>query len=312
MIRKTGLLKVCTGLLLLGVLPAVNAGALRIAITNDDGYDSAGIKALQAAFTGAGHVVTTVGPLTQQSGSSAALNTTPITITRHGERLYSAAISSTEGAEPLVAGMLAIQIATQLDGAPPDWLVSGINQGANLGNATQHSGTVGAAIGALGGSFASRVPAIAVSTDEPKCEQPCIEQHYAAVAGFVSRLLAALKSPLPTGTGLNINYPALPADAIKGVKVVRQGNGFPINGRVLQMALSCAECAELKDGESATAGLAPAPDTAAVLAASDTEAFAAGYITIVPIEGDHTANQFAQIKASLDPMISGVPVAAKP
>jgi 5'-nucleotidase len=278
--------------------PALSAPR-HIAITNDDGWDSPGIVALHRAFTSAGHTVTRVGPLTQQSGSSAAINASKLRVKRESERTYSASLDEKEGSEPLTAGLLAIEIATSLDGSPPDWLVSGINQGANLGNATQHSGTVGAVIGALGGSFTNPVSAIAVSTDEPQCDPACVERHYASVASFVVKLLDSLQQPLPAGVGLNVNYPALPTSEIRGVRVVRQGTGFPIAGRLLRLRFVCPRCAELQDGEYADVSLSPAPDPSNPGADTDSAAFAAGYITIVPIEGDHTANHWKSLRKDL-------------
>lgn len=283
----------------------VAAEPLRIAVTNDDGWNSTGIRALDTAFRKAGHIVTVVGPLTQQSGSSAAINTSGIRVRREADRIYSAAAGAEEGSEPLVAGMLALEIATALDGAPPNWLVSGINQGANLGNATQHSGTVGAVIGALGGSFTTPVPGIAISTDEPRCgtaacDTATIEAHYAAVADFVNRLISALPAALPPGTGLNINYPALPAAQVKGVRIVRQGSGFPIGGRQLRMRYACPQCASIATGESAEVSLAPVPDPVVAAQGTDSAAFAEGYITIVPIQGDHTVNEFTTARQQLE------------
>lgn len=272
---------------------------LRLALTNDDGWNSAGIRALNAEFKARGFITTLVGPLTQQSGSSAALNTGKINVTRQSDRVFSAAISARDGAEPLVAGLLAIDIATSLDHAPPHWLVSGINQGANLGSATQHSGTVGAAIGALGGSFAEPVSALAISTDEPKCDPACIESHYADVARFAADVLENLKSPLPSGIGLNINYPALEPTSIKGIRFTQQGRGFPINGKPMKLAYHCPSCNSLQDGGIAEAIMQPAPGSVPANRDSDSSAFADGYITIVPIEGDYTAHDFRKLKRSI-------------
>lgn len=278
---------------------AARSAPLNIAVTNDDGWDSAGIRALHNAFKAAGHTVTRVGPLTQQSGSSAAINASNLRIRRESERTYSASLDGQEGSEPLTAGLLAIEVATALDGSPPDWLVSGINQGANLGNATQHSGTVGAAIGALGGSFSNPVAALAVSTDEPKCDPACVDRHYAAVGSFVVRLISSMQDPLPAGIGLNVNYPPLPTDRIRGVRVVRQGAGFPVGGRLLKLRFACPQCATIKDGQYADVMLAPVPDSAGSRPGTDSTAFADGYITIVPIEGDHTANAWKTLQKEL-------------
>jgi len=281
---------------------------LRLALTNDDGWNSAGIKALNAEFKARGHTTTLVGPLTQQSGSSAALNTGEIRVTRQSDRVFSAAISAQDGVEPLVSGLLAIDIATSLDQAAPHWLVSGINQGANLGSATQHSGTVGAAIGALSGSFTDPVSAVAISTDEPKCDPACIESHYADVARFAADVLERLDTPLQSGIGLNINYPALAPAAIKGIRFTQQGRGFPINGRPVKLVYRCPACTSLQDGGVAEATMQPSPTSVPANKDSDSSAFADGYITIVPIEGDYTARDFRKLKRSIGRKLSAIEI----
>ncbi len=304
-----------TTLLLLWSMLGVVAHAkepLRLALTNDDGWNSTGIKALNTEFRARGHTTTLVGPLTQQSGSSAALNTGKISVTRQSDRVFSAAISAQEGAEPLVAGLLAIDIATTLDKATPHWLVSGINQGANLGSATQHSGTVGAAIGALSGSFSDPISALAISTDEPDCDPSCIANHYADVARFAANVLERLDTPLQNGIGLNINYPSLAPDAIKGIRFTRQGRGFPVNGRPVKLVYGCPTCINLQDGGVAEAILQPSPGSPSTDKDSDSAAFAAGYITIVPIEGDYTARDFRKLERHIGRNLSTIEVNPAP
>ena len=120
------------------------ATALNIALTNDDGWSTYGIHAVYNALTAAGHNVSLAGPLGGQSGSSAALDvgailTGALQIQRRGDDIYS--VGTPEGsAEPATAGAIAASIATQVNGAPPDVLISGINDGANVGATTQISG----------------------------------------------------------------------------------------------------------------------------------------------------------------------------
>ena len=304
--------RVCVLVLATVHAPARADSALRVALTNDDGWNAAGIAALHEEFTRRGMAVTRVGPSTQQSGSSAALNTGAITIRRHSERVYSAAVDTDAGAEPLTAGLLAIDLANRLDGAPPQWLVSGINQGANLGSAAPHSGTVGAVIGSLSGSFGEPVAGLAISTDEPRCNPECVAAHYSRVARFVADLLERLDQPLPGGVGLNINYPALPAYDIKGIRVSRQGAGFPVNGVPLRLTYHCADCTSLNDGETAKASLQPTPLPVHTDGAGDTDAYAAGYITVVPIEGDYTANQYSSLNRQLNRVLKGLTISPAP
>jgi 5'-nucleotidase len=95
---------------------------------------------------------------------------------------------------------------------PPDFIVSGINPGANVGVHALYSGTVSAATeGAILG-----IPSIAVSVDTftPHYFEPSVR--------LVRSLIQILKrSGLKKGTALNVNVPALPWDQIKGITITR-------------------------------------------------------------------------------------------
>jgi 5'-nucleotidase len=312
----------------LAVLAAAPAAALNIALTNDDGWDAPGIQAVKAALVAAGHTVSLVAPLDQQSGSSAAINiTSNLVIVKRGANEFSVATAGgTEGAEPATCGLIAIDVSEQLTGAPPDLLVSGTNSAANVGAAAQISGTVGAATTAIANSFNGSIPAIAISTDEPCNENnppggdlpACVaanEAHYAAVATFLADFVAHLESKpgalgqeprlLPPGVALNINYPPLAPEDIQGVSVNVQGKTFSNGGIPLVLRFACfGPCNDLPVGGVTLgglggAGLDPTPD----VAKSDVAAFNAGFITIVPIEADATAKP--GIKNSFHSVVNG-------
>lgn len=282
--------------------------ALSVALSNDDGWNSIGIQAMKEALEAAGHDVTLAAPLDGQSGSSGAINTGPLSIRKESANEYSVALAGgAEGAEPATSALIAISIA-----GTPDLLVSGINDGANIGSATQISGTVGAAIAGLSASLNQSVPAIAVSTD-PVCDEDTAEceaaneAHFARVAEFTTDLIAHLETKpgflasesdlLPPGVGLNINYP--PVDPVKGVVLATQGRTFSIGGFRAALQFGCyADCAALPTGATVPGGLTGAfPDDSTEVRNSDTEAFENGYITIVPIRGDYTAEQYRVFKS---------------
>lgn len=280
------------------------AAALNIALTNDDGWDAPGVQALAEVLSARGHKVTLVGSATQQSGSSAGINGGPLIVKKHANRQYSAAASATEGAEPLSSGMLAINIATQLDGQTPDLLFSGINSGANIGSAALLSGTVGAVIGAITPGVGPQIPAIAISTDQPKCAADCVALHYQQVAQYAANLLDRLeakKGPLlPAGIGLNVNYPNLPAVEIKGVKLAKQSPGLGLGGVRGTLEFPCSDCAALEIGASTTTkGIRPGADNTKEDKRDDLTAFQAGYITIVPIQADYTAPRYTRLRSKL-------------
>jgi 5'-nucleotidase len=291
------------------------ASALNIALTNDDGWSTYGIHALFNALTAAGHNVTLAGPLSGQSGSSAAIDVSAIlarslSITRHAENIYSVATPG-GSAEPATSGAIASNIALQANAASPDLLISGINDGANVGAATQISGTVGAAIVSIGRVVGDSIPAIAISTDE-RCDEGTsaedqvipgsgdIPDACKEVADFVVELVDELEmlphyrngksGILPDGLALNINYPP---GAPLGTKLANQGR-LPFIaqlGGAAALEVACYACLDIPVGASSPGGIAGVtPITDKDVKKSDSDLFAQGYITIVPIEADYTAN----------------------
>jgi len=96
-------------------------------------------------------------------------------------------------------------------------VVSGINNGPNLGHDITYSGTVAAAMEAV----IFGVPAIAVSLDTYEPPEPAALE---AAASFATRLAAAiLEHGLPPGHLLNVNMPNRPASEIAGVETTRLG-----------------------------------------------------------------------------------------
>jgi 5'-nucleotidase len=308
------------------VLGAASAApALVVALSNDDGWDAPGIQAMKTALVAAGHSVTLAGPLDEQSGSSAANNfVSNLVIKKEAVDEYSVAVAGgTEGAEPATSALIAIGIAKDANGGvAPDLLVSGINAGANIGAATQLSGTVGGAIVALANGLNGTVPAIAISTDEP-CDLddppggdlPACEAanavHFANVASFLTDFIAHLETKpgfldsvdglLPTGVGLNINYPPIAPEAIQGVSLNRQGKTLVIGGVPLAVDFVCFACAVIPVGASSPGGIGgagfdPTPD----VADSDSAAFGAGFITVVPIEPDYTAAKNSRFESVIE------------
>ena len=163
---------------------------LRILVTNDDGYRSEGIRALAAAFTPLG-AVTIVAPTEEASAIGHALTLRhPLRLETIEENVY--AVDGT----PTDCVNIAI---TQVFKGRPDFVVSGINKGYNLGDDVTYSGTVS---GALEGALLG-VPAIAVSL---RSTRGAYDFRYAARAA-ATMAEAMLRRPLPARTFLNINVP---------------------------------------------------------------------------------------------------------
>ncbi|HVX19594.1 MAG TPA: 5'/3'-nucleotidase SurE [Acidimicrobiales bacterium] len=130
------------------------ARQLEVVVTNDDGYRAEGIDAIVRTLTRIpGTKVIVVAPEGQNSGAGAKVTTGPL-VTVDGKTLSGYAAHAVKGtpADTIRAAFDDLKLR-------PDLVVSGINQGQNLGPAVDLSGTVGAARAAV----ARHVPAIAVS-----------------------------------------------------------------------------------------------------------------------------------------------------
>lgn len=263
--------------------PACEPVPLNILLTNDDGYDTPGIIALHRALSLAGHRVKRVAPAENQSGSSTSLAFTDVRVAEVADADFDAvyAVSATP-ATTVVLGATALFSAEE----PVNLVVSGINQGANLGPATPISGTVGAVISALQ-MLQPPVPGIAISSnlidENPRSKDNVLLAE--RISDFIARLIAGLQQQrcgearlLPKGLALNINYPPLPAEKIKGVRLAAQGQApyFRLSFKAAEGGLYLP----------AFGGPKPAEE----VADADTPLFNAGYVTIVPIDGDYSTS----------------------
>jgi len=114
---------------------------LRILLTNDDGYQAPGIKAVRTALIEAGHDVVLIAPATQQSGASSSVTSGGITFNEEEPGIWAVT------GRP--ADAVRIGIGHIMKDNPPDLVVSGANFGNNSGVDVMISGTVGAALTAL-------------------------------------------------------------------------------------------------------------------------------------------------------------------
>lgn len=185
---------------------------MRILLTNDDGIHAPGLAALERIARTLSDDVTTVAPIEEQSGTGRSLTLTrPLRVRQFGERRY--AVSGT----PTDAVMMAL--GNIMKDAKPDLILSGVNRGANLGEDVFYSGTVSAA---MEGAFAG-IPSIALSQRYPSSGMGD-EVSFATAEAWGERVLRPL---LDAGwarqTVININFPPVDPDAVKGIRVASQG-----------------------------------------------------------------------------------------
>lgn len=179
---------------------------MRILISNDDGYQAPGIRALAAALSRHGEI-TVVAPDRDRSGASNSLTLdSPIRATVLPDGVIRVEGTPTDCVHLAITGLLEQE---------PDIVVSGINAGANMGDDVIYSGTVAAA---TEGRFLG-LPAIAVSLAG---HQP---RHYETAARVAAELLVRLcRDPLPADTILNVNVPDLPYEELSGFEATRLGH----------------------------------------------------------------------------------------
>lgn len=179
---------------------------MHILLSNDDGYESPGIRCLATTLSRQAKV-TVVAPDRNRSGASNSLTLEhPIRAHTLSDGVVRVDGTPTDCVHLAITGLLAKE---------PDIVVSGINAGANLGDDVLYSGTVAAA---MEGRFLG-LPAIAVSLVG---ENP---RHYESAAQVVSRLLSNLSElPLPSDTILNVNVPDRPYTDLAGFKTTRLGH----------------------------------------------------------------------------------------
>jgi 5'/3'-nucleotidase SurE len=270
----------------LGWTPPLWAGEtapLNILLTNDDGVDAPGIRAVREALLAAGHKVTMVAPIEDHSGSGAQVTTRGSI----GYQERSSGVWSVDGfpADAVLIGLLHI-----MKDEKADLVVAGANFGQNLGYAI-NSGTVGAATVAM---YAG-VPAIALSVGVDYAEVsaqpypfPSTFKAFPGAAELCVRLIRNLQdartgtaSLLPDHTILNVNYPATGTDTHKGV-------------RVLQAARSAGVLFDYEEtGEPGqlAIGILPADPETALSDNTDWQLFSRGYVTVSVLDGDWDAGQ---------------------
>ena len=189
---------------------------MRILLSNDDGVYAKGLNVL-AATLGEIATIDIVAPDRNRSGASNSLTlNAPIRIRHLDTNIVSVEGTPTDCVHLAITGLLTEQ---------PDMVVSGINEGSNLGDDTLYSGTVAAAIE---GRFLG-LPAIAISLAGTNF------QHYETAAHVASRLVQRLlQNKLPAYTILNVNVPDVSYSDLQGWEVTRLGKRHRAEPVVIQ------------------------------------------------------------------------------
>jgi 5'-nucleotidase len=241
----------------------------RILVSNDDGIEAEGILVLEGIAEQLSTDVWTVAPLREQSGVSHSITLhDPIRIRKYDERRF--AVTGTPS-DAVLLGVMEILVDKR-----PGLILSGINRGANVAEDVTYSGTIAVAMeGTL-----LEIPSIAFS-NMVRGEYGSVEMDWSAPQKFgadIVRKLAA--ADWPAGTLINVNFPGLPADQIKGIKVAPQGRR-KIDKEKLHRRHDPRGREYFWIGGPGVTPFDDQPD-------ADYHMLAAGYITITPVQLDLT------------------------
>ena len=181
---------------------------MKILISNDDGYRARGILALREALVGLADL-TVVAPDRNKSGASNSLTLdVPLRVTRSDDDCYVVTGTPTDCVHLAISGLFDFE---------HDMVVSGINDGENLGDDVLYSGTVAAAVE---GRFLG-LPTIAFSLQRPESGEADFSAAAKVARAMVAHLLA---KPLDRSMILNVNVPHLPFEQLRGFRTTRLGH----------------------------------------------------------------------------------------
>lgn len=187
---------------------------MNILITNDDGYFAKGIQVLARIMKPFGNV-TVIAPKTHQSGMGMAVS---LGLKQIKYKDLGTDKNGVKWAYLDATPASCVKYGINFMDQQPDVVISGINHGTNASTAACYSGTLGAAEEAA----INGIPAFGVSlnTIRPDADFECVET-------FFPELFRQLMNALPERPGIyyNINFPNLPAEKVKGVRIGHQGMG---------------------------------------------------------------------------------------
>lgn len=261
---------------------------MKILLTNDDGYSVDEIQILKKALREAGHEVTLVAPVSNQSwgGTTLQASAKETKLISRGQDEFSLECNDVifKNNDPWPASPVQCYLVGEEILPDLDIVISGMNIGQNTEGASLFSGTLGAVYASISRVIGNNsTPAIAISLGTFANQERILEG-----AKFTVKFLDFIKGNLPKGVGLNINIPGgLPNGEqikIKGVSLNRAGGVYNILGlgddyfKVVSregniFTTDCVYREPIKD-----------------IPYSDNDSLNEGYITIVPIVADTTAN----------------------
>lgn len=179
--------------------------SLKILLSNDDGYSAPGLNILAQHLAKIAEV-TVVAPERNRSGASNSLTLDrPLNVRKAANGFLYVNGTPTDCVHLALTGLME---------SPPDMVISGINDGANMGDDTIYSGTVAAAME----GYLLGIPSFAFSMSQHNAT------HFESAARIAVELVQHYQTTgFTTPTLLNINVPDVPYASLKGLEVTRLG-----------------------------------------------------------------------------------------
>lgn len=276
---------------------------MNILLTNDDGYRAKGIHVLAEIMSRFGNV-TVIAPKKHQSGMGMAVSL--------GFKQVAYKELPEEGPgdwsylDATPASCIKYGLNFPFLKQKPDVVVSGINHGSNAASASCYSGTLGAAQeGALNG-----ILSIGVSLDSlnPEADFSAVRQYFPEI---FRRILAS--RPDRYGLYYNVNFPDIPAESIKGVRIATQGKGVWVrefcdwdpdrlrhHGITPEM-LGQSSDAIIEPGEKLYMMVGDFQDDPSNTERADHHLMAQGFISVCPCHIDSTDyDEFSRLRGDID------------
>ncbi len=248
---------------------------MHILVSNDDGYNAPGLEALVASLRDLADI-TVVAPEVNHSGASNSLTLSrPLAVREAPNGFLYVNGTPSDCVHVAMTGLLDRR---------PDLIVSGINNGANMGDDTLYSGTVAAAAE----GFLFGVPSMAFSLVEKGWE------HLDSAVLHARRLIARqLETPVDEPMLLNVNFPNLAAAAVRGIEVTRLGKRHP-SQPVVRSATPYGETVYW---------IGPAGAANDASTGTDFDAITRGYVSVTPLRLDLTNHvQLSRISQWVSPI----------
>ena len=184
---------------------------MRILVTNDDGINAPGLVTLEAIAAQLSDDVWVVAPAEEQSGAGHSLTLSkPVRVRKLNARRFSVQGTPTD--------CVMLALGAVMKDARPDLIVSGVNRGGNLAEDVTYSGTVSAAMeGCLAGIRSIALSQVMADYSEGM-------EDFGTAAAHGAEIIRKVQSiDWPPGVLINVNFPPVTADKVRGVRVTEQG-----------------------------------------------------------------------------------------